>query len=60
MSNSLISEYLEKMKLEKKHDPEYITLLLDSYSKNEEGVSTAKKLIALIVGKYDQDKKNKT
>jgi hypothetical protein len=59
MENISIDQYLSELKKSKKLDEKMIDLLIASERDNEDGHSTAEKIIKLIESRYAETKENK-
>lgn len=60
MASELIKKHLEELKRQKKFDEGFIDILADSNESNEDGETTAGKILELIKQRYAQSKENKT
>lgn len=58
-TSEIVTKYLEEMKASGKFDIEFIALLSDSNSKNEDGETTATKALEAIRKRYAKSKKDK-
>lgn len=59
MSSELIKKHLDELKSQKKFDEGFIDLLADSNKDNEDGASTADKIVELVEKRYVESKQNK-
>ncbi len=59
MGNISIDQYLSELKKSEKLDGKMIDLLIASEKNNEDGLSTAEKLIKLIESRYAESQENK-
>ena len=60
MSSNLITKHLETLKSQKKFDEGFIDILIESNRSDEDGETTANKIIKLISERYVKSKKDKT
>ena len=60
MASELIKKHLGELKSQKKFDEGFIDILADSNESNEDGETTAGKILELIKQRYAQSKENKT
>ena len=59
MSSEIIKKYLKEIKGENKYDLEFINMLENCNDVDENGYTTAEKIIRTIEERYAKDKKNK-
>lgn len=59
MSSELIKKHLDELKSQKKFDEGFIDLLADSNQNNEDGATTADKIVELVEKRYVESKQNK-
>lgn len=59
MSSELIRRHLDELKSKKKFDEGFIDLLVDSNQNNEDGTTTADKIVELVEKRYVESKQNK-
>lgn len=60
MKDVAINTYLEDLKKNVKYDVEFIELLENSLTSEEEGEKIAQKIITVINNRYAKNKENKT
>lgn len=60
MPSELIKNHLEGLKSQKKFDEGFIEVLMKSNEADEDGKTTAGKILTLIKERYAQNKKDKT
>ena len=60
MASELIKKHLEELKGQKKFDDGFIDLLTDSNQNEEDGSTTANRIIELVDKRYVKNKQNKT
>lgn len=59
MASELIKKHLEELKGQKKFDDGFIDLLADSNQNDEDGATTADRIIELVEKRYAESKQNK-
>lgn len=59
MASELIKKHLEELKSQKKFDDGFIDLLSDSNQNDEDGATTADRIVELIEKRYVESKQNK-
>ncbi len=60
MSSELIKKHLEELKSQKKFDEGFIDLLANSNQNEEDGSTTAGRILELVEKRYVENKQNKT
>lgn len=60
MSSKIIKNHLQKLRDEKKYDADFVAVLQESNDSNDDGSTTAEKIIAVIEKRYAENKENKT
>jgi len=58
MASELIKKHLEELKSQKKFDDGFIDLLSDSNQNDEDGATTADRIVELIEKRYVESKEN--
>ena len=59
MASELIKKHLEELKRQKKFDEGFIDLLIDSSQNEEDGSTTANRIVELVEKRYVENKQNK-
>lgn len=60
MASELIKRHLEELKSQNKFDNGFIGILLEANETDEDGKTTAARILELIKQRYAKDKTNKT